>query len=85
MTKKGGVAPKAKSEPKAKQFEPEVVLEARLTVAQVQKQGVRLNVGKSAGPVFMAESSLNFNRVLIPPEYEPKDGREYSLVITRVK
>lgn len=68
-----------------KKFEPEVVLEARLTVAQVHGQGVRLNVGKAEGPVFMTESSLNFNRVLIPPDYEPKNGREYTLVITRVK
>ena len=85
MTKKGGGAPKAKVEPKAKQFEPEVVLEARLNIAQVQKQGVRLNVKPATGPVFMTEASLNFNRVLIPPDYEPKNGREYTLVITKVK
>ena len=69
---------------KAKEEAP--VFRATLTVAQIQKQGVRLNVKAAKGePLVLAESSLNFSRGLVPPDYNLTEGREYEMVITRVK
>ena len=62
---------------------PEVVVSAGLTIAQVQKQGVRLNVIQDPGQdIVLSESSLTLSRNLLPGDYEFQEGRTYKLVIT---
>lgn len=63
----------------------EFVMSATLTIAQLLKQGVRVNVKKDDGEVTMTESNLFFSRDLLPADYDTREGREYSLTITRIK
>jgi hypothetical protein len=63
----------------------EVVLVSKLSIAQIMKQGVRMNVEQSKGKVSMSESSLTFSRDLLPGDYDFSEGREYRLIIERMK
>jgi hypothetical protein len=81
MTKKKTEAEKVKK----KAVEPEFIYSATLDVAQIFKQGVRMNVKPLQGVITMTVSNLFFSRDLLPPDYEIREGREYSLVVTRVK
>ena len=79
-------APKAPKVAKSKPAEPtkEAIFSANLTVAQVLKQYVVLNVLPSRdAEIRMHESRLTVDRKLLPTDYEPKDGTIFSLVITR--
>jgi hypothetical protein len=52
----------------------------------VLKSQVVLSVVPVGGRIpFMHESRLNFGPELLPMDYDQKEGREYSLVIKRVK
>lgn len=64
---------------------PEVVFSASLTVGQILKQMVLLDVKPTGGSTPLHASRLSFNRSLLPEDYDFGEKREYSLVIERVK
>lgn len=61
------------------------IVSAVLTIAQIQKQGVRVNVIQDAKQeVILNESSLMFSRNLLPGDYEFSDGKKFRLVISEM-
>lgn len=64
----------------------ETIFKATLTIAQVLKSAVVLNVVPAvSGPPVMHEARLTVDRKLLPADYDMGERREYSLVIKRVK
>lgn len=63
----------------------ELVFKAALSVGQVLKQMILLDVKAPGGPVLLNASRLSFDRSLLPDDYDFSEGREYSLVIKRTK
>ena len=63
----------------------ELVFKATLSVGQVLKQMILLDVKAAGGPALMNASRLSFDRSLLPTDYDFSEGREYSLEIKRIK
>ena len=62
-----------------------IVFSASLTVGQILKQMVLLNLKPTGGTTSLHAQRLSFGRSLLPEDYDFGEKREYSLVVKRVK